>query len=99
MSLLRGLYRYLARYKVWAIVAFGSMIIFAATQTMMMALVEPLFDVVLATPAQKAEPTHVSREQATRDKVVNVVLERDRPEARRNWFGRGLGSRVRRVTA
>src|SRR5438270_1623871 len=92
MRLLRRLYRYLARYKVWAIVAFGSMIIFAATQTMMMALVEPLFDVVLATPAQKAEPTHVSREQATRDKVVNVVLERDRPEAQRNWFARGLGS-------
>ncbi len=99
MKLLRRLYRYLARYKVWAVVAFGSMIIFAATQTVMMALVEPLFDVVLATPGQKAEPTHVSREQATRDKVVNFVLERDRPEARRNWFARGLGADIQRAGA
>jgi subfamily B ATP-binding cassette protein MsbA len=100
MKLLRRLYRYLARYKVWAIVAFGSMIIFAATQTVMMALVEPLFDVVLSAPEQKAaEATHVSREQATRDKVVNFVLERDRPEAQRNWFARGVGSGIQRATA
>src|SRR5260221_6935136 len=99
MKLLRRLYRYLARYKVWAIVAFGSMIIFAATQTMMMALVEPLFDVVLASPGQTVEPTHVSREQATRDKVGNFVLERDRPEGQRNWFARGLGSGIQRATA
>jgi subfamily B ATP-binding cassette protein MsbA len=101
MKLFRRLYRYLARYKVWAIVAFGSMIIFAATQTVMMALVEPLFDVVLSSPApaQAAAPTHVSREQATRDRVVNFVLERDRPEGQRNWFARGLGSGIQRATA
>src|SRR5258706_2607032 len=75
------------------------MIIFAVTQTMIMALVEPLFDVVLASPGQTVEPTHVSREQATRDKVVNFVLERDRPEGQRNWFARGLGSGIQRATA
>ena len=51
MKVLRRLYRYLTQYKVWAIVAFGSMIIFAATQTVMIALVRPLFDVALSSPA------------------------------------------------
>src|SRR5215475_7497024 len=50
MKVLRRLYRHLTRYKGWAVVAFGSMLIFAATQTMMMALVRPLFDVVLSSP-------------------------------------------------
>src|SRR5438309_5162985 len=98
MKILRRLYRHLAHYKVWAVIAFSSMLIFAATQTAMMALVRPLFDVVLSSPAQKREPTHVSREQATRDKVLDVVLQRDRPEARQAWLARNLNGGIARAT-
>jgi subfamily B ATP-binding cassette protein MsbA len=50
MSLLRRLYGYLRRYKAWALVAFGSMIVFALTQTVLAALVWPLIDDVLSPP-------------------------------------------------
>ncbi|MGZ8710099.1 MAG: ABC transporter ATP-binding protein [Thermoanaerobaculia bacterium] len=51
MKPLRRLYGYLRAYKVWAVVAFGSMIIFALTQTVLAALAQPLFDDVLTPPA------------------------------------------------
>src|ERR1700682_662237 len=87
MKVLRRLYRYLARYKMWALVAFGSMIIFAATQTSMGALSEPLFDVVLAPPgAHAVHPKHLSREETWRERAMNSVLERDRPEGQRGWL-------------
>ncbi len=50
MSPLRRLYGYLRPYRAWAIVAFGSMIVFALTQTVLAALVQPLFDDVLTPP-------------------------------------------------
>jgi len=50
MSILRRLYGYLRRYKAWALVAFGSMIVFALTQTVLAALVWPLIDDVLSPP-------------------------------------------------
>ena len=50
MSVLRRLYGYLRPYRAWAIVAFGSMIVFALTQTVLAALVQPLFDDVLSPP-------------------------------------------------
>ena len=50
MTALRRLYGYLAAYKAWAIVAFGSMVVFALTQTALAALVQPLFDEVLSPP-------------------------------------------------
>jgi subfamily B ATP-binding cassette protein MsbA len=53
MPVLRRLYRYLARYKTWALIAFGSMIVFAMTQTVMVALIQPVVDDVL-TPHGKA---------------------------------------------
>jgi ABC-type multidrug transport system, ATPase and permease components len=94
MSVLRRLYRYLARYRGWAALAFGSMLIFALTQTVMIALAQPIFDVVLAPPTQKAvQPTHVSRESAAKEKVLNIVLKRDLPEGKRgaiiNTYDRG----------
>ena len=52
MSVLKRLYGYLAYYKTWAIIAFGSMIIFAGTQTLMIALTQPLVDQVLSRPGQ-----------------------------------------------
>jgi subfamily B ATP-binding cassette protein MsbA len=50
VSPLRRLYGYLRPYRAWAIVAFGSMIVFALTQTVLAALVRPLFDDVLSPP-------------------------------------------------
>jgi ATP-binding cassette, subfamily B, bacterial MsbA len=55
MKPLRRLYGYLRAYKAWALVAFGSMLIFALTQTVVVALVQPLIDDVLSPPqAQEA---------------------------------------------
>ncbi len=82
MTVLRRLYRYLARYKAWAVIAFGSMIIFAATQTVMIALSQPLFDEVLTRPT-----AHVaSRDSATKQWVRDIVLKRERPEGHRGWL-------------
>ncbi|HYO77520.1 MAG TPA: ABC transporter transmembrane domain-containing protein, partial [Thermoanaerobaculia bacterium] len=53
MSVLRRLYRYLRPYRAWTIVAFGSMIVFALTQTVLAAMVQPLFDDVLAPPSAR----------------------------------------------
>ncbi len=39
MSILRRLYRYLRPYRIWAIAAVGSMIVFALTQVVLAALV------------------------------------------------------------
>ncbi|MEO8033716.1 MAG: ABC transporter transmembrane domain-containing protein, partial [Acidobacteriota bacterium] len=87
MSVLRRLYRYLASYKGWAAVAFGSMIIFAVTTTLMMALVRPLFDEVLTPPGTRA-PVHTndSREETAKNRVLNAVLNRDQPEGHRGWL-------------
>src|SRR5713101_4256882 len=84
MNVLGRLYRYLRRYKTWALIAFGSMIIFAATQTMLMALIQPLFDEVLTPPGQ-----HVAAKQqdhSTKQRVIDSVLHRDQPEGQRGWF-------------
>ena len=84
MKLLRRLYRYLRRYKAWAAVAFFSMVLFAATQTTMIALVQPIFDIVLAPPAKQAvEPSHLSREAAVKLRILDTILKRDVPEGRR----------------
>ena len=56
MKPLRRLYGYLRAYKVWAVVAFGSMIVFALTQTVLAALAQPLFDDVLTPPAAVSQP-------------------------------------------
>src|SRR5260221_14710812 len=89
MKVLRSVYSSLARYKMWAVVAFGSMLIFAGTQTAMGALSQPLFDVVLTAPElHEPPPTHVSREQAGRDRALNLILERDRPEGQRGSLAR-----------
>jgi subfamily B ATP-binding cassette protein MsbA len=85
MKVLSRLYRYLRRYKAWAALAFGSMILFAVTQTTMIALAQPIFDIVLAPPAKTAvvEPSHVSREAALKQRIVDTILKRDLPEGKR----------------
>ncbi|HEV7238588.1 MAG TPA: ABC transporter ATP-binding protein, partial [Thermoanaerobaculia bacterium] len=64
MSVLRRLYGYLRAYRAWALVAFGSMIIFALTQTVLAMLVQPLFDDVLAPQ------TAISRPQNNLDPAI-----------------------------
>lgn len=81
MKALRRLYGYLSRYKIWAIIAFSSMIVFAATQTMMIALSQPLFDEVLTRPGTQVSANQSSAKQW----VVDTVLKRDRPEGQRGW--------------
>jgi subfamily B ATP-binding cassette protein MsbA len=83
MKVLRRLYRYLARYKGWAILAFGSMLVFAATQTALMVLVRPLFDEVLTRPATRVVRAAESTPTDTKQAVLEAVLNRDRPEGQR----------------
>src|SRR5882757_1401212 len=88
MKVLPRLYRYLRRYKAWAALAFGSMIIFAVTQTAMIGLVQPIIDIGL-TPPSKAPArveTHVSREEAAKSRVLSTVLKRELPEGQRGWI-------------
>jgi len=87
MKILRRLYRYLSSYKAWAIVAFGSMIIFAATQTMLMGLIRPLFDEVLAP---SSAPKTVQKLEPAKQRVFDAVLERDKPEGQRGWLINGV---------
>ena len=85
MNILSRLYRYLRRYKTWALIAFGSMIIFAATQTMLMALIQPLFDEVLTPPSAK-QPVVVKHDDSARERAIDSVLRRDQPEGHRGWL-------------
>jgi ATP-binding cassette, subfamily B, bacterial MsbA len=64
MSVLRRLYRYLDAYKAWAFLAFGSMVVFALTQTALAALVKPLIDDVLTPPGVVRQVDTVSRADA-----------------------------------
>jgi subfamily B ATP-binding cassette protein MsbA len=86
MTVLRRLYRYLAQYRAWAIIAFGSMIIFAGTQTIMIALTQPLVDQVLSRPG---DVPVAAQDSATKQRVLNVVLKRNLPEGHRGWIVNG----------
>src|SRR5258708_7006907 len=87
MAVLRRLYRYLARYKTWALIAFGSMIVFAITQTAMVGLIWPVVDDVLTPPGkQQVVRPAPSHEAATKQTVMNIVLRRDKPEGQRGWL-------------
>jgi len=95
MKILRRLYRYLRSYKTWAIVAFGSMIVFAATQTMLMGLIRPLFDEVLSPP--RAHKIVQRQLDPTKQSMVDAVLNRDKPEGQRGWLINGVDDLTRRV--
>jgi len=86
MKILRRLYRYLHNYKAWAVLAFGSMVVFALTQALLVALIRPLIDDVLAPPNAKVERTHESREDKIKNTVLATVLNRDKPEGQRGWL-------------
>ena len=83
MRALRRLYRYLGRYKAWAVLAFGSMLVFAATQTALMILVRPLFDEVLSPPSARVARTTEARQSETQAAVIEALLNRDRPRGDR----------------
>jgi subfamily B ATP-binding cassette protein MsbA len=84
MKVLRRLYRYLRHYKAWALLAFGSMIAFAITQTAMIGMLQPIVDIGLTPPGSKqVVREHPSREQAMKNTVANFMLRRDRPEGQR----------------
>jgi len=89
MNVLSRLYRYLRRYKTWALIAFGSMIIFAATQTMLMALIQPLFDEVLTPPSAK-QPVVVKHDDSAKQRAIDAVLHRDQPEGHRGFLINGV---------
>ena len=80
MKLLRRLYRYLGSYKGWAIVAFSSMLVFAGTQTVLMALVKPLFDEVLVSPALREA---ARKDPAASNPLVATIMRRDQPVGQR----------------
>jgi len=86
MKILRRLYRYLHNYKAWAVLAFGSMVVFALTQALLVALIRPLIDDVLAPPNARIERTHESREDKIKNSVFATVLRRDKPEGQRGWL-------------
>src|SRR5436853_4480975 len=65
MKVLRRLYGYLRHYKTWAIVAFGSMIVFALTQTMLAALVRPIIDDVQS-------PRHIQWVVSANDRTASL---------------------------
>jgi subfamily B ATP-binding cassette protein MsbA len=90
MNVLGRLYRYLSHYKTWALIAFGSMLIFAATQTAMVGLIQPIVDEVLSPPTQKIVREHPSREQATKQKFADAILKRDLPEGQRGLVINGI---------
>jgi subfamily B ATP-binding cassette protein MsbA len=73
MKLLRRLYGYLRKYRGWAIVAFGSMLVFALTQTVLVALVQPLFDEVLSPPGAHQVVTHTPEKVNTALAAVPVL--------------------------
>lgn len=80
MSVPRRLYGHLRRYRGWAIIAICSMLMFAATQTTLMALVQPLFDDVLSPPhLQKVKAPDTSVKQ----RFTDVILKRNLPQGQR----------------
>jgi subfamily B ATP-binding cassette protein MsbA len=62
MKVLRRLYRYLRRYKAWAALAFGSMIIFSITTTAMIGLLQPIFDIGLTPPSKTPGEVRAAKE-------------------------------------
>jgi subfamily B ATP-binding cassette protein MsbA len=86
MKVLRRLYRYLKRYKAWAALAFGSMIIFAVTTTAMIGLLQPVVDVGLTPPGAQVRVSHISREETAKSRVADAVLKRNLPEGQRGWL-------------
>ncbi|HEY0140554.1 MAG TPA: ABC transporter transmembrane domain-containing protein [Thermoanaerobaculia bacterium] len=83
MKVLSRLYGYLGKYKGWAILAFASMIVFAATQTVLMVMIRPLIDEVLMPPAAARSVQQQAKPDDTKAAVLDSILRRDQPEGKR----------------
>jgi subfamily B ATP-binding cassette protein MsbA len=99
MSILRRLYGYLKPYRLWAVAAFGSMIVFALTQTALAALVKPIFDDVLTPPGvvRKADvpnPRTVAIENAVRNYAPPLYRGKVRLE---HWWSGNPSQKAQRV--
>ncbi len=70
MKVLRRLYGYLRSYKAWAVLAFGSMLVFALTQTVLAALVQPLVDDVLTPPGTHRQVERANARLSTIERAV-----------------------------
>src|SRR5881628_3123193 len=98
MKILGRLYGYLRHYKTAALVAFGSMIVFALTQTVLAALVRPLIDDVLSPP-------HIQRTVSANERTASLerALARYAPPLLRakqrfdHWWSGNPAKRWRRV--
>jgi subfamily B ATP-binding cassette protein MsbA len=93
MTILRRLYGYLRAYRAWALIAFGSMIVFALTQTVLAALVQPLFDDVLAPRTAVSRP--VTREVPP--PVANLPLLGDAKAKFDAWWNVDAAEKPKRV--
>src|SRR5262249_28489164 len=88
MKVLRRLYGYLRHYKTWALVAFGSMIVFALTQTVLAAMVRPIIDDVLSPPhVQRAVTTDRGTTLANALQRYGPPLLRAKQTFNRWWSG------------
>jgi subfamily B ATP-binding cassette protein MsbA len=99
MIALRRLYGYLRPYRGWAVVAFGSMIVFALTQTVLAALVQPLFDEVLTPPGvqrtvQRDNPRAEFAERTLRENLPAVHRVKQRFDA---WWNVAPSQKWKRV--
>src|SRR5437870_3864922 len=98
MKILRRLYGYLRHYKTWAIIAFGSMIVFALTQTVLAALVRPIIDDVLSPPriqrTVSANDRSASLERALARYAPPVLRAKQRFD---HWWGANPAKKWRRV--
>ena len=99
MSVLRRLYRYLRPYRTWALLAFGSMIVFALTQTVLAALVQPLFDDVLTPPGvqravDRENPRAAFVERTLRENVPALYRVKQRFDA---WWDVAPSQKWKRV--
>ena len=98
MKVLRRLYGYLSPHKGWAVLAFSSMIVFALTQTVLAAMVQPLFDEVLTPPGARveAEPNRrvVAAERMIAENLPAVHRAKERFDG---WWNADPSLKWRRV--
>ncbi|MFA6955878.1 MAG: ABC transporter transmembrane domain-containing protein [Thermoanaerobaculia bacterium] len=91
MNVLRRLYTYVRPYRLWAIIAFGSMMVVAGTNGAMVTLVQPLFDDVLSRDSSQAAQEQKAQ-KAKRTRAIDFILENHKPPEQRTAFGRAVHS-------
>src|ERR1043165_8934297 len=76
------------------------MMIFALSQTVVVALIRPLLDDVLMPPDVKTKQIqkHETREDKTKNMILNAVLNRDQPEGQRGWLVNQYDRQAKRLS-